>query len=117
MRRKGKASWKGDCQSAREVYSPEFGVNWATWLRGVPPISSSRVNVGRKADRWGQHGVVADGMSGVIGIYQLKTPHPSVATQGPSGLLCPKDHPLSRGSSVCPYAPASILILRAVFSI
>lgn len=112
-RRKSKASWKGNRRSTSEAYSLEFGVNWATW--------SSRVNAGRKADRWGQqHGeVAAGGVSGVIRICHLKTPHPSIATQGPSSLLSPKDHPWPRGSSVCPYSPASVLIhtLGAAFSI
>lgn len=115
MRRKSKASWKGDWQSTSEAYSPEFGVNWATW--------SSRVNAGRKVDRWSQHGaVVAGGMSRVIGIHQLKTPHPSIVTQSPSNLLSPKDHPLPRGSCLSllscthpyPYPEGCVLHLAGV---
>lgn len=58
VRRKSEASWKGNWQSTGEAYSPEFGVNWATW--------SSHVSSGRKAGqmelagcgsgRWGVRG-------------------------------------------------------------
>lgn len=77
----------------------------------------------RKADRWSQHGaVVAGGMARVLGIQQLKTPHPFTATQSSSSLLFPKDHPLPRGSCLSllscthpyPYPEGCVLHLAGV---